>query len=95
MSDSTVELVIIALSMLGTVAFILGIKKWYRSRPHRFTGYDGLSYTWHPGYRFTDAAGREVKSRDKIEELTLAWDGLHARTAMQVSAIHSVRTFID
>lgn len=95
MSGSSIELVLIALSMAGTVAFILGIKKWYRSRPHRFTGYDGLSYTWHPGYRFTDAAGRPVTAPETVEELTLAWDALHARTARQVAGMHAVRAIID
>jgi hypothetical protein len=79
------------LAAIVAVAAILLIKRWYASRPHRFTASNGLVYTWHPGYRFTDAAGRAVVDAEAIAHLSRDWDEIHARTARQTAAIHGGR----
>jgi hypothetical protein len=79
----------------AAILLILGIKKWYKSRPHRFEAEDGLSYTWHPGYRFDGPDGKPVTDPERIAELTRDWDELHARTARQTAAIQSGRFLGD
>ncbi|HEX8642371.1 MAG TPA: hypothetical protein VF702_00485 [Allosphingosinicella sp.] len=80
---------------VAAILLILGIKKWYKSRPHRFTASDGTKCTWHPGYRFSEADGRAVSDPERIAQLTRDWDELHARTARQTSAIHGGRFLGD
>ena len=82
------------LAGLAAVVLILGIKRWYASRPHRFKARDGQAFIWHPGYRFTDADGRPVEDEERIASLSEDWDELHARTARQTAAIQSTR-FLD
>lgn len=79
----------------AALLLILGIKKWYRSRPHRFKAGDGTICIWHPGYRFTDADGQTVSDPERIAALTRDWDELHERTARQTAAIHSGRFLGD
>lgn len=79
------------LAAAAAVGLILLIKRWYASRPHRFTASNGLVYTWHPGYSFTDAAGQAVTDPEAIAHLSHDWDEIHARTANQTAAIHGGR----
>lgn len=95
MDAATLDWLLPLAAGVGAVVLIMGIKRWYRSRPHRFKAADGRHYVWHPGYRFTDAEGRAVSDPERIEALTRDWDELHARTARQTAAIHSGRFLGD
>lgn len=41
------------LAAAAAVGLILLIKRWHASRPHRFTAWNGLVCTGHPGCRLT------------------------------------------
>ena len=95
MDEATLDWVLPIAAGAMAVALIMGIKRWYRSRPHRFKAADGLHYVWHPGYRFTDESGAAVEDEERVAALTRDWDELHERTARQSAAIHGGRFLGD
>lgn len=95
MDAATMDWVLPLAAGAAAILLILGIKKWYRARPHRFAAADGRHYVWHPGYRFTDEEGRAVEDPERVAALTRDWDELHARTARETAAIQSGRFLGD
>ena len=95
MDAATLDWVLPIAAGVAAVALIMGIKRWYRSRPHRFEAADGRRYTWHPGYSFTDEEGRAIEDAEQVAALSRDWDELHARTARQTAAIQSGRFLGD
>ena len=95
MDAATLDWVLPIAAGAMAVVLIMGIRRWYRSRPHRFEAADGRHYVWHPGDRFTDEGGAAVEDPERIEALSRDWDELHERTARQAAAIHGGRVLGD